>query len=62
MNRQATRELCENCRYWVACDTMIDWGVCAKNDSAKQIKDKKVTGILRRYNENCCDFKPGDAA
>lgn len=55
-------KVCENCKYWVASDSTVNWGICAKTNKPKQIKDKAVSGVLRRCDENCWDFKPANAA
>ncbi len=61
MNRRAAEDICENCKYWVASDAMIDWGVCGKNNSARQIRNRTVTGVLRRCDESCGHFKSADS-
>ena len=49
--------LCENCKHWVAVDSMENWGVCAKNENSKKKGKGKFTGVLRRCDENCRDYK-----
>ncbi len=52
------QKLCENCKFWVATNSMQNWGTCTKNGSDTQgTKNRAVTGILRRCDENCVDFK-----
>jgi len=52
------QKLCENCEFWVETGTMQNWGTCTKNGgSTQRTKSKAVTGILRRCDENCWDFK-----
>jgi len=52
------QKLCENCKYWIAADSMENWGTCTRNgNGTKKTKDKAVTGILRRCDENCWDFE-----
>ena len=53
---------CDSCKYWVVSDSIVNWGVCAKNNNAKEIKNKTVSGVLRRCDENCQSFKPAKVA
>jgi hypothetical protein len=38
-------------------DSIPNWGICAKTESNTKRQKGKVTGVLRRCDENCRDFK-----
>lgn len=49
--------LCENCKFWVATESMEKWGNCnwtARGEEVNKVKN----GVLRRCDENCWNFEP----
>ena len=52
-------KLCENCKYWCPVDSMPNWGNCyIAGHLNKKIGEGLTGDVLRRYDENCFDFKP----
>jgi len=52
-------KLCENCKYWRSFVSMPSWGNCHIAGRRTGNVGERLTGdVLRRYDENCQDFKP----
>jgi hypothetical protein len=51
-------KLCENCRYWRAFDARPNWGNCYIASHRNKAEEGLTGDVLRRYDENCFDFKP----
>jgi len=52
-------KLCENCKYWHSVDSMPNWGNCHRVEChTRNVGDRLTGDVLRRYDENCQDFKP----
>jgi hypothetical protein len=52
-------KLCENCKYWFPIDSMPNWGNCyIAGHSNKKVGEALTGDVLRRYDENCFEFKP----
>jgi hypothetical protein len=52
-------KLCGKCKYWHPIDSMVNWGNCHIARRRTNNEGKRLTGdVLRRYDENCRDFKP----
>lgn len=52
-------KLCNNCKHWRSVDSMPNWGNCRKaGRRIRKVGDRLTGDVLRRYDENCCDFEP----
>jgi hypothetical protein len=57
--REAMEKSCKNCKYWFPVDSMPNWGNCNQAGRRTKKLGKVLIGdVLRRYEENCFDFKP----
>ncbi len=53
------KKLCGKCKYWHSVDSMPNWGNCHIAGCRIRNVGERLTGnVLRRYDENCCDFEP----